>query len=99
MKVSAQAARALARRLRLPRQKANDGKTLVTVDLAEIDHKPKPAAVRSSDDDQVAALLLMEKVTELKELLAKATRDPGGSSSRAEMQNRENSRVTCLQVV
>jgi hypothetical protein len=27
--VSAQAARALARRLRLPRQKANDGKTLV----------------------------------------------------------------------
>jgi uncharacterized membrane protein YccC len=29
--------------LRLPRQRANDGKTLVTVDLAEIDHKPLPA--------------------------------------------------------
>jgi hypothetical protein len=49
--VSAQAARALALRLRLPRQKANDGKTLVMVDMDEIDHKPKPAAVRSSGDD------------------------------------------------
>jgi hypothetical protein len=45
--VSAQAARALARRLCLPRQKANDGKILVAVDMTEIDHKPKPAAGRS----------------------------------------------------
>jgi hypothetical protein len=45
--VSAQAARALAQRLRLPRQKANDGKILVAVDMTEIDHKPKPAAGRS----------------------------------------------------
>ena len=35
--VSGQAARALARRLCLPRQKANDGKTLVAVDMAEIE--------------------------------------------------------------
>src|SRR5262245_63845837 len=40
---SPEAARALAKRLRLPRQKANDGKALVVVDLAEIDHKPLPA--------------------------------------------------------
>jgi hypothetical protein len=39
---SREAARALARRLRLPRQKANDGKVLVSVDLAEINHTPKP---------------------------------------------------------
>jgi hypothetical protein len=39
---SAEGARALAKRLRLARQKANDGKTLVTVDLAEIDHNPLP---------------------------------------------------------
>src|SRR5215475_12218278 len=43
---SPEAARALAKRLRLPRQKANDGKALVIVDLAEIDHKPLPAGHR-----------------------------------------------------
>ena len=40
---SPEAARALVKRLRLPRQKANDGKVLVSVDLAEINHKPMPA--------------------------------------------------------
>lgn len=40
---SPEAARALAKRLHLPRQKANDGKALVVVDLSEIDHKPLPA--------------------------------------------------------
>jgi hypothetical protein len=40
---SPEAARALAKRLRLPRQKANDGKALVVVDLSEIEHKPLPA--------------------------------------------------------
>jgi chromosome segregation ATPase len=40
---SPEAARALAKRLRLPRQRANDGKALVTIDLAEIEHKPLPA--------------------------------------------------------
>jgi hypothetical protein len=40
---SPEAARALVKRLRLPRQKANDGRALVTVDLAEIEHKPLPA--------------------------------------------------------
>src|SRR5262245_13702543 len=37
------AARALVKRLRLPRQKANDGKALVSVDLSEINCKPMPA--------------------------------------------------------
>jgi hypothetical protein len=46
---SPEAARALVRRLRLPRQKANDGKVLVSVDLNEINHKPIPA--RSSGDN------------------------------------------------
>ncbi len=40
---SPEAARSLAKRLRLPRQRANDGKALVTVDLADIEHKPLPA--------------------------------------------------------
>jgi hypothetical protein len=37
---SPEAARALVKRLRLPRQTANDGKVLVSVDLSEINHKP-----------------------------------------------------------
>ena len=40
---SPEAARSLARRLRLPRRPGNDGKVRITVDLAEIRHKPLPA--------------------------------------------------------
>jgi len=40
---SPEAARALVKRLRLPRQRANDGKVLVSVDLSEVNHKPMPA--------------------------------------------------------
>src|SRR6516165_8067515 len=69
--VSAQAARALARRLRLPRQKANDGK-IVMVDMDEIDHKPKPAAARSSGDDHATLAVLAAKIEALQEQLAKS---------------------------
>ena len=41
--ISPEAARALAKRLRLPRSRGNDGKALVSVDLAEINHAPLPA--------------------------------------------------------
>jgi hypothetical protein len=37
---SPEAARAVARRHRLPRHRSNDGKTLVAVDLTEIEHTP-----------------------------------------------------------
>ena len=40
---SPEAARSLARRLRLTRRPGNDGKVRVTVDLAEIQYKPLPA--------------------------------------------------------
>jgi hypothetical protein len=52
LKISPEAARALVKRMHLPRQRANDGKTLVSVDLSEIQHKPMPA--RSSRGDQAA---------------------------------------------
>ena len=42
LKISPEAARALAKRLRLPRVRSNDGKALVSVDLAENQHKPVP---------------------------------------------------------
>jgi hypothetical protein len=43
LSVSPEAARAVVKRNRLPRSRANDGKTLVAIDLEEIRHKPLPA--------------------------------------------------------
>jgi hypothetical protein len=40
--ISPKAARSLAERLRLPRSLSDDGKALVSVDLAEIRHTPRP---------------------------------------------------------
>jgi hypothetical protein len=42
LKISPEAARALAKRLRLPRMLSPEGKALVSVDLAEIRHTPRP---------------------------------------------------------
>ena len=42
LKISPEAARALAKRLRLPRSLSNEGKALVRVDLTEIQHKALP---------------------------------------------------------
>jgi len=46
LSVSAEAARALVKRHRLPRSRSNDGKTLAAIDLGEIRHKPLPARSR-----------------------------------------------------
>ena len=40
LKISPEAARALVKRHRLPRSRSNTGKTLVQVDLTEINHSP-----------------------------------------------------------
>jgi len=53
---SPEAARALVKRLRLPRQKANDGKVLVSVDLNEITHKPMTARSPANHHPITAAL-------------------------------------------
>jgi hypothetical protein len=66
---SPEAARSLVKRLRLPRQRANDGKTLVTVDLAEIEHKPLPA--RSPPGHQSAATELKAHIELLETELAR----------------------------
>jgi len=44
--ISPEAARSLARRLRLPRSLSDDGKALVCVDLSEIRHTPRPPVGR-----------------------------------------------------
>jgi hypothetical protein len=46
LKISPEAARALVKRHRLPRSRANDGRTLVQVDLAEISHSPVPRVMQ-----------------------------------------------------
>jgi hypothetical protein len=46
LKISPEAARSLAKRLRLPRSLSDDGKALVSVDLAEIRHTPRPPGSR-----------------------------------------------------
>jgi hypothetical protein len=56
--VSPEAARSLARRLRLPRRPGNDGKVRITFDLAEIQYKPLPARSANkhpSDIDDLTA--------------------------------------------
>jgi hypothetical protein len=47
--ITREAARAIVKRQCLPRSKGNDGKTLVTVDLGELRHKPMSG--RSPDGD------------------------------------------------
>ena len=48
LKISPAAARSLAKRLRLPRSLSDDGKALVSVDLAEIRHTPRPPVGRQA---------------------------------------------------
>ena len=76
LKVSPEAARALAKRLRLPRIKGNDGKALVSVDLAEINHAPLPG--RSPAGHQAVAVALKAKIEALEAELAKLETTAGG---------------------
>jgi len=48
LNISPAAARSLARRLRLPRSLSDDGKALVSIDLAEIHHTPQPPGRRQA---------------------------------------------------
>jgi hypothetical protein len=48
LKISAVAARSLAKRLRLPRSLSDDGKALVCVDFSEIRHTPRPPVGRQA---------------------------------------------------
>ena len=56
LNISQAAARSLTRRLRLPRSLSDDGKALVSVDLAEIRHTTRPPRGRASS----SALLAVE---------------------------------------
>jgi hypothetical protein len=65
---SPEAARALVKRLRLPRQKANDGKVLVSVDLSEINHKPLAARAPADLHPVIASLKARIEVLQMERL-------------------------------
>jgi hypothetical protein len=62
---STEAARSFAKRMSLPRSRANDGKTLVGVDLAEISHKAMPPRSPSAASPAAMRARLDELQSEL----------------------------------
>src|SRR5258708_14305844 len=66
LNISPKAARSLSRRLRLPRSLSDDGKALVSGDLAEIRHTPRPPRGRAS-----SSALLAAKIEALKAEIAR----------------------------
>src|SRR5262245_58256994 len=71
MSISPEAARSLAKRLRLPRQRSNDCKALVTVDLSEITHRPMPTRSSGGDHAITRVATLKARIEALKAELAK----------------------------
>jgi chromosome segregation ATPase len=69
LKISPEAARAIAKRHRLPRSRANDGKTLVKIDLSEIQHRALPA--RSPGGHQAVITSLKAKIEALQAEIAR----------------------------
>src|ERR1700751_216427 len=72
LNISPQAARSLARRLRLPRALSDDGKALVSVDLAEIRHTPRPTAGRRAGNTALIAASIEALKAEIARLEARA---------------------------
>jgi hypothetical protein len=72
LKVSREAARSLAKRLRLPRSLSDDGKALVSVDLAEIRHTPRPPGGRQAGNAAPLAAEIEALKAEIARLEARA---------------------------
>src|SRR5262249_19582709 len=62
----------LAKRLHLPRSLSNDGKALVSIDMAEIRHTPRPQAGRHADDIVLAESKIEALQAEIARLQARA---------------------------
>jgi hypothetical protein len=92
--VTSEAARAIAKRNRLPRSRANDGKTLVAIDLEEIQHKPLPARSPRGDQSVIDVVATLKaRVAELEaELAAEQQRSAG---HRADFEH-ERERADCM---
>src|SRR5947209_18904353 len=70
--ISPEAARSLAKRLRLPRLLSDDGKALVSVDLAEIRHTPRPPGGRQASNIGLLAATVEALKAEIARLEATA---------------------------
>ena len=90
LNISPQAARSLSRRLGLPRSLSDDGKALMSVDLAEIRHTPRPPRGRAS-----SSALLAAKIEALTAEIARL--EAGAADHRADFE-RERERVDRLTV-
>ncbi len=66
LNISREAARALAKRRRLPRSRSEDGKALVSVDLSELRYKPRPRIGRQAD--HIAASMTGIEIAEIEAL-------------------------------
>jgi DNA repair exonuclease SbcCD ATPase subunit len=91
LNVSPEAARSLAKRLRLPRSLSDDGKALVTVDLAEIRHTPQAPGSRQATN----IALLTTKIEALQAEIARL--EASAASHRADFE-RERERADRLMV-
>jgi hypothetical protein len=70
--ISPVAACSLAKRLRLPRSLSDDGKALVSVDLAEIRHRPRPPVGRQEGSIALSAAKIEALKAEIARLEARA---------------------------
>jgi hypothetical protein len=70
--ISPEAARSLAKRLQLPRSLSDDGKALVSVDLAEIRHTPRPPSGRQAGNIALLAAKIEALKAEVARLEARA---------------------------
>ena len=91
LKISREAARSLAKRLRLPRSLSVDGKALVSVDLAEIRHTPRPPRGRQAGNIAILAAKMEALKAEIALLKA------GAADRRADFE-RERERADRLAV-
>jgi hypothetical protein len=71
LKISREAARSLAKRLRLPRSLSDDGKALMSVDLAEIRHTPRPPGGRRAGSIALSAAKIEALKAEIARLEAR----------------------------
>src|SRR6202011_4140806 len=70
--ISPKAARSLAKRLRLPRSLSDDGKALVSVDLAEIRHTPRLPGGRQAGNIALLAAKIEALTAEIARLEERA---------------------------
>jgi hypothetical protein len=91
--ISPEAARSLAKRLRLPRSLADDGKALVSVDFAEIRHTPRPRSGRQAGN----MAPLVAKIEALKAEIARLEAREADHAANLERERADRLTVELLQ--